>query len=290
MRPGPAGAVALLPTVLRIDSAPMPAAEWLAQIILAVGWAPTEARAAEMAETWEERFLHRLADEMSRLHDRGRVCEYAFNSSSEYMVQGSAFVEPGIDSPSLAEAKQRRQRLREHAESIRGVTARQFEALCVGLLNLFGSAAPVLTPRGSDEGIDFYGKINVGPLLGPIALPGVHSMLNAWMVGQAKHYPNGQAATPEIRELVGSVNLAQAKAYSRDSVHPQLDIRVCDPVFYLFFTTGTISARGWQLLDSAGVIGMDGDMVAAFLADNEIGVDAGVFDANAFAVWIDQFS
>jgi restriction endonuclease Mrr len=107
------------------------------------------------------------------------------------------------------------------------------------------------------------------------------------MVGQAKHYPTGQVATPEIRELVGSVELARAGAWSRVS-SPYLDmkLRLCDPVFFLFFTTGTISASGWRLLGASGVVGMDGEMLAAFLADHDVGVIGDTFDAPALAEWI----
>src|SRR5207248_5447145 len=104
--------------------------------------------------------------------------------------------------------------------------------------------------------------------------PGVHSQMSVWMVGQAKHFLKGKVSTPDIRELVGSVLLARSRAFSVNTEkYIDLRIRACDPVFFLFFTTGQISAYGWTLLDSAGVIGMDGEMVASFLADNAIGIE-----------------
>ncbi len=106
------------------------------------------------------------------------------------------------------------------------------------------------------------------------------------MVGQAKHYKKTQAATPDIRAVVGSVDLARARAFARSDSFADLEIRVCDPVLYLLFTTGTISSDGWSLLDSSGVIGMDGMMVAAFLADHGIGRSEEEFDSTAFAEWV----
>lgn len=112
-------------------------------------------------------------------------------------------------------------------------------------------------------------------------------MLDVWMVGQAKHYQKTQVSTPDLRELVGSVQLARAKAFADGGAALQgLDLKVCDPVFYLFFTTGTISRDGYKLLDASGMISMNGAQIAAFLADNDIGVVQGVFDTAAAVVWL----
>jgi hypothetical protein len=60
------------------------------------------------------------------------------------------------------------------------------------------------------------------------------------MVGQAKHYQAMQSGTPDIRAVVGSIDLARGKAFgSASDKYPDLYIRVYDPVFYLFFRPGT---------------------------------------------------
>ncbi|SMX81870.1 hypothetical protein BSP239C_01428 [Brevibacterium sp. 239c] len=107
------------------------------------------------------------------------------------------------------------------------------------------------------------------------------------MVGQAKHYQKTKVSTPDLRELVGSVQLARAKAFADDGRALQgLDLRACDPVFYLFFTTGTITLDGYKLLKASGVVSMDGAQLAAFLADNDIGITDGDFDESAAKSWI----
>ncbi len=291
MKHGPAAATDLLETVVQIDSPPRPSQEILAEIIAGAGWAASLAVAAELAEKWDEGFRRRLKTRMSEMHAAGRVCSYDFNSSSGYMLQGAAFVEPGVDSPELAASKRRRQRYRRHLIFLRAVVPGEFEVLCRGILDLLGVRNTTLTSDTADQGIDFYGQLELGELLSPASLPGLHSLLKIWMVGQAKHYPTGQAATPEIRELVGAVALAQAGAYSRVSEpYPDLDIKLCDPVFFLFFTTGTISSAGWRLLDSSGVIGMDGEMIAAFLAENEVGVRKTEFAEEAMVEWMASHS
>lgn len=80
--------------------------------------------------------------------------------------------------------------------------------------------------------------------------------------------------------------MARARAFATPTSLPDLEMRLCDPVFYLFFTTGKISRDGWALMRSSGVVGMDGGMVAAFLADHDVGCSSGTFEASLFAAWV----
>lgn len=272
---------------MTVDSPPRAARAWLADIILTEGWA-SELEAAELAERWEDRFLGRLRHDRSELALLGRPCIYDFNSSSDYMIQGACFVEPA-DSNELREAKRGRAQISSYIAALSVITPNDFEAMCRGVIRQIGVETPAITPSTSDEGIDFYGRLKLGTLLQTaIGIPRFEDMLNVWLIGQAKHYPSGQAATPEIRELVGSVELARAAAFSRvTSAYPDMQLRPCDPVFFLFFTTGTISTPGWRLLNASGVVGMDGGMLAAFLADQRIGLrDNGVFDGALFDAWL----
>ena len=111
------------------------------------------------------------------------------------------------------------------------------------------------------------------------------------MVGQAKHYNMTQIGTEHIRELVGSVSLARAGVYgSGTNPLSDLNVRVADPIFLMFFTTGTISANAWQLLNRSGVIGMDGEMIAAFLADRQFGAKDGAFNADEFFIRLNELA
>jgi hypothetical protein len=290
MAPGPAAAVKALGKVLEIDSPPRPAQEWIVEIALGEAWFTSRADAEEAAARWQSAFLTRLRRDHNDLNAIGRVCVYAFNSSSEYMVQGAAFIEEGRDSDELKEAKRRRARVKDYLSALAGLSPTDFEVMCRGILALLGVQQPILTRRSGDEGIDFYGQLRLEDLLQRIeALPDVYRRLAVWMIGQAKHYKATQVATPDIRELVGAIDLARGGAYGGPGArYEDLNILVCDPVFYLFFTTGTISADGWRLLERSGVIGMDGQMVAAFLADQGVGVDADSFSDERLKDWLDE--
>jgi Restriction endonuclease len=262
--------------------------ELLVEICVVEGWFSSPDDAREAAERWAARFLTRLRGVLSESNRLGRFCLHDFNSSSDYMVQGCAFIEMGVDTSQLQEAKRRRAAIGDYVVAINNVSPDEFEGMCRGMLAELGVDDPVVTPHSADEGIDFYGRLRLeGRIETVTALPGIYRSLAVWMVGQAKHYDAMQSGTPDIRAIVGAVQLARGKAYgSATDKYPDLKLRVCDPIFYLFFTTGEISSAGWRLLDQSGVIGMDGQMVAAFLADHGVGRVENQFDAGDFDRWL----
>jgi len=86
--------------------------------------------------------------------------------------------------------------------------------------------------------------------------------------------------------------LASARAFAGldSNKYPDLQIKVADPVFMLFFTTGKISIDGWQLVRRSGIVAMDGEMLAAFLADHDVAIieQEGIrqFSKEAFFEWL----
>jgi hypothetical protein len=66
--------------------------------------------AREKAEAWQPEVLVRLQKTLGSLRELGRPVRITFNSSSDYMIQGACFVEPG-DSTEVAEQKIRRAQL-----------------------------------------------------------------------------------------------------------------------------------------------------------------------------------
>jgi hypothetical protein len=90
-----------------------------------------------------------------------------------------------------------------------------------------------------------------------------------------------------LRDLVGAVELAKGKAFgSAGEKYKDLHLRACDPVFYLFITTGSMTENSWRLIKHSGVAGMDGAMVASFLADRGIGMEGGTFNNLRFRQWL----
>jgi hypothetical protein len=286
MKPGPSLAAQMILSRITISAPPKSIIQCGAEIGLEFGWYTNASDAAEALEKWAPKILARLRRELDQLNRVGRFCPYAFNSSSSDLIQGSSFVEPS-DPPDVKAAKEKRAQFGSYLGAMRRLRPREFEALCAGILNELGVREPVLTPYSADEGLDFYGRL---PVKGTV-LPGLESQMSIWMIGQAKHYTVDKISTPDIRDLVGAVTLAKARAFGSpgEEKYADLAIRVCDPVFYLFFTTSNLSSDAWRLLDRSGVIGMDGQMLSAFLADHEIAQAGGVFDDAAFTSWLRSF-
>lgn len=244
----------------------------------------------EKAKAWTPSVEELLRSYWEESLQQGKQPRFAFNSSSSYMIQGVCFVEPR-DTVDVREQKRKRLHWQDYYAVLRELDPRQFEVLCSRVLGLLGVPSPQLTPYQGDEGIDFYGRLSLGDLVGHGAIfPIFETRLVVWLVGQAKHYLHTKIATPNVRELVGAATLGRTRAFSKNDVYPDLRIRACDPVIMLFFTTGEISPYGWALCNRAGVAAMDGEMLATFLADKGIAVrtngPAQEFHADSFVEWV----
>jgi Restriction endonuclease len=174
---------------------------------------------------------------------------------------------------------------------IQALTPDLFEDLCVGVLSLLGARDYSGTKRTRDQGIDFYGRLVISDL-DPNTSPffRITDHLSVWLVGQAKHYPDGRVSSAEIRDLVGSINLARFKEYaSTTDLMKSLPLRSCDPVFALFLTTGTFSRDAIKLATGSGVIVKDLDDICSLLADNRVGLDPnGQISRDITLNWITQ--
>jgi len=288
MKAGPAAVAEMILAELPLDAAP----ESLDDIVHRRidehpewGYAPEE-----KASLWAPKVEEILNQHWNRSLEEGRQPRFAFNSVSSYKIQGACFIEPR-DSPEVKRQKRRRLRWRDYYEYLRQLSPEFFELLCVRVLGLLGVPKPHLTPYRADQGIDFFGKMSIGDLTGHGPLfPVFESNLVVWLVGQAKHYLHSKVSTPDIRGLVGSTVLGRSGTYPKETFLQGLNIRSCDPVVMMFFTTGEISADGWSLCRKAGIAAMDGEMLATFLADKEVGLTKGEneprFDQIAFAEWV----
>ncbi len=295
MKPRPALIADLIYEQLPIDSKPIKLTSSIEKII-ANNF--VELDSVEKSCEWEAPVKSRLLNYIKRSEEKGVQPQIAFNSSSEYMIQGACFVE-GSDSKEVAEQKKRRLLWRDYYEALRELSPHQFELLCRNVLEILGVRNARVTKRTKDEGIDFYGKLSVADLIKPSSafrFKPFESFLEIWLVGQAKHYGAVKVATPDLRELVGSVNLAVARAFAdmNPNKYADLQIRVADPVFMLFFTTGQISIDGWQLITKSGIVAMDGEMLAAFLADHNVAIvernGLKQFSKSAFLDWLRESS
>lgn len=291
MKPGPALITDIIYEELPLDSMPIKLTRVIEHVIL--DHFP-DLDPFEKASEWEAAIRSRLLSYIKTTEERGVQSQIAFNSSSSYMIEGACFIE-GTDSAEVVEQKKRRLRWKDYYETLQELSPSEFELLCREILKLIGARNIRLTKQTRDEGIDFYGRLSVADLIEPSSVfrfRSFESFLEIWLVGQAKHYRAMKVATPDLRELVGSVRLASARAFADldPDKYPDLWIRVADPVFMLFFTTGRISIDGWQLIKKSGIVAMDGEMLATFLADHKVAImdEEGTrqFRKDAFFEWL----
>lgn len=293
MKPGPALVANIIREELTLDCKPTKLNLVIEQIIQNhfVGVDPIE-----KASEWEAAVRAKLLTSIRITEERGAQPQIAFNSSSSYMIQGACFIE-GTDSDEIVAQKERRLRWTDYYKTLQELSPSEFELLCKQVLRLIGARNVRLTKETRDEGIDFYGQLSVVDLIVPssvLRFKPFESLLEIWLVGQAKHYKSIKVATPDLRELVGSVSLASARAFADldPEKYPDLQIRLADPVFMLFFTTGRISVDGWQLIKKTGIIAMDGEMLATFLADHSVAItfdgDIRQFSQEAFFEWLNE--
>lgn len=271
-------------SVIDIDAPPTSILVLLSQAYEAKGVAdPVEAR--EYAEESRTVALTRLERMAEQRQADGRSSPWDFNPSDPSHLQGSCYVMELLDDAETVAAKDRLRQTWTSTSVIAGLHPLDFERLCILVLQALGATDIFLTPRRADQGIDFFGKLPVRSQLADIAgYPPVLDMLTVWLIGQAKQFSTSQVATFDLRELVGSIELARSKAYGlAGDRYPDLDLKVADPVIALFFTSGQVSREARILARRSGVLMVDGEALAHLLAHAQIGFDDdGNFDPVLF--------
>lgn len=288
MKIGPKIIASRLHEVIPLDARPLPAREYITRFLLESGVCANKMEAQEKAEYYEAGVISRLQIEICTLNSLGRPLVIDFNSTSIELLQGGCFCEPN-DSKTTKEIKNNRLYFKDYLSEIAKLNFNEFEQLCGGIIQLLGVDDVIVTQVSKDEGIDFFGQAKLENLFfEDREVPSLIKRGKLWIVGQAKHYQKNNISTPQIRELVGSVQLAQAKAFGGDyhENFDKLDIKICDPILYVFITSGHITSSSWKLLERSGVIGFDGAMIANFLAENNIGITGGSFSADSFRSWV----
>lgn len=250
-------------------------------------------RAAEKAEPLAMSVAKLIAQRSIEADDYGVAATLVIiGSTSDYIV-GANHILP-LDTPHVAAAKAGRSQHDSLLQSIRSLSADEFELFGKRILTELGASEAHVTRQSGDQGIDFYGKFSLGQLN---ALPAPFLKLahdvRLLFAGQAKHYPNSTLGPNIVRELIGAISLARTKTFSSDGVDifANLEIRPFSPVVALLFTTGKISSGAYHLASSAGIVVKDGNQLAAFLADRGVGMlisaaQTTIFDEASFKTWL----
>jgi len=248
--------------------------------------------AATAAESVDQ-LLHKVVAEINRRRDeREANGEIATLHLRGEMVHGSSHVF-GDDPDHIRQSKLNRISVDEIQKHIRELTFSQFETFGRCVLRELGCTTAKVTRHAGDQGIDFYGELSVGSIVGadPSILKLMHET-RVILVGQAKHYPHSSIGPSIVRELVGALSLARTYTYSQDNLDLLNDVhlRPFSPVLAILFSTGDFTKGARHLAKRAGLIVFSGWQLAVFLADRGVGLvsDHGSmrFDAKTFDAWL----
>jgi hypothetical protein len=178
------------------------------------------------------------------------------------------------------------------AEHIQELSFGEFELFGACLLKELGATQVRVTPHSEDQGIDFFGNMSIGDVIGvPPSLYRLAHDIKLQFVGQAKHYPNRPIGPNHLRELVGAISLARYKLFTSDpEVFSHLELQPFNPIVLLLFTTGRFTRGARHLASEAGIIARSVEQIAIFLADSSVGIresggDAD-FDEGKFQEWL----
>lgn len=260
------------------------------ELIIAVGnekgWFTSQAEAIDKASAWKPALLKRLRAALTELREVEHPVRFDFNSSNPEMVQGHCYPN-SADSPELMRSKEARSHADSYRDGVRLLTATDFEAICRGILSLIGCQNAILTRASGDQGIDVFGEFTMrGRLDLTYHLGGPDSMMNFWIMGQAKHY-TGEIGPNQIREFVGAQDLARRGiGYDNGEALSAFTAKPYQPVLLFFLTTGPITRGAWTLAKRTGIIVFDEEMISALLADHEVATASNAFSPEELRKWV----
>lgn len=253
-------------------------------------------QAAEKAGRYAARVVNGIEERFREHQDQGTISVLCVLGSAQDMVAGSCYVLPG-DAQDIQGAKRNRLSAQHLLAAIRALTFDQFEKFGSRVLRELGAQKVRVTPQSNDQGIDFYGVLNLGLLqqVPPAFFKLAHDV-EIRFAGQAKHYPDRAVGSAAVRELVGAISLARHKTYSNklgDDLFEDFGLKPFNPLLALLFSTGEITSGARSLSSGAGVIVKSGEQIAVFLADRGVGMNvadggAVVFDQAIFDDWLLQ--
>lgn len=245
-----------------------------------------------------DRLVKKVAREISRRFDgarqMGNVAVLQLRGSNDDIVHGSSYIFSD-DAELVKKIKLSRACVVDIYEQVRKLDFSEFEQFGRCVLKELGCRDPKVTQHAGDQGIDFYGDLTVGSLLG--AHEGILKLMHETrvvIVGQAKHYPDPKKpiGPSTVRELVGALSLSRTATYSKDEIDllDDVQLRPFTPVLALLFSTGQFTKGARHLASRAGLIAFSGWQIAVFLADRGVGLvehgDLLQFDAVAFRNWL----
>lgn len=280
-----------LEVMIGVDGGPRRLVEAI-ETTLASDFGLTAIAATERAERTLNFVSQLIIQRQERAETLGSFPALTLIGTANDVVVGSCHVLPD-DEDIVASSKRNRVNSAALLDAIKNLDFNQFERFGSRVLDELGATKTRVTPQRGDQGIDFYGELDLGKLHDhppPFLKLARDVKLN--FAGQAKHYPNASIGPDVVRELVGAITLAKAGVFSAQNLDLFDDIKILTqtPVVMVLFTTGRLSSGAIKLSEEAGIIARSGDQIAVFLADKGVGMvqanGRSTFDQQSFTSWL----
>lgn len=260
------------------------------QILLEAGL--NAASAAELVSSLRAKVKSEIAQRQAESERLGGISTLHLRDNGDDIVFGSLCIFEN-DSAQIKESKKNRLQVSAIHSGIRSLDFSKFERFGRSVLRELGASEAKVTPHAGDQGIDFYGDITAGSLVGadPAILRLMHET-KMILVGQAKHYPDRMIGPAVVRELVGALSLSRTYTFSKNNIDllNDVQIRPFSPMLALIFTSGDFTKGARYLAHRAGLVAFSGWQLAVFLADKGVGLiekhGSSQFDLAAFEAWL----
>ena len=155
-------------------------------------------------------------------------------------------------------------RLRVFQDAINDLSASEFESLSARVLAALGCAEVWVTPLSHDQGLDAFGYAPAFPQNVPAE---INAQCRLVYLAQAKHYKRQAIGSRDIREFVGSVQLATHKIFStEDQKYEDLTIKPLGPSILVFVTTEELPRTVKAMGRNAGIVVLAAQDLAILLS------------------------
>src|SRR5574341_377788 len=142
-------------------------------------------------------------------------------------------------------------KLRIFQDALNTLSHSDFESLSARILAILGCTDVWVTPQSHDQGLDAFGYADAFPKMVPKE---INSQCKIVCLAQAKHYKKDVVGSRDIREFIGSVELAIHKIYSTiDAKYIDLEIKPFGPCIMVFITTEEIPKTVKLISKNAGI-------------------------------------
>ncbi|MBA2704182.1 MAG: restriction endonuclease [Blastocatellia bacterium] len=154
----------------------------------------------------------------------------------------------------------------EFQNAINELTSAEFESLSAYILKIAGCETYWRTPESHDQGLDAFGYLSFLTKPSGEWFAGVPRLI---LLAQAKHFSTTKVGSKDIREFIGSKELAIHKIYSTiDDRYSDLDIPPFSPVGLLFITTEEVPLTVKRLGVRSGMVILSSDDLHDLLVSN----------------------